>query len=292
MDGGSYDKDLMQNLDDLDRIIQSRDFGESIMVNAPEFRRTQFAHLDQRIANTLLYMFRQEHPGVMTYGERGRTGGYFFPETHTNTLMAYMSDPAKQMEAQTGVFKMASAAKKKASKLVLDFAGTKVPVNSDSLKDVQAMLNAILEDNATTHESLKSVAASCSKVMKAIKHHDAQAAMANQRAVALEDMVGTLIAQMNQHGIKPKLRIPPVLMSQVAQKPAPVTPTAQVLPFMPKTSKRGEDNPRSKLNESKVRDILRRIKSGVSQTYLAKYYGVSVSTVNNIKMGKSWTHVA
>ncbi len=52
----------------------------------------------------------------------------------------------------------------------------------------------------------------------------------------------------------------------------------------------GEDNHQSKLNISKVANILR-LKGIISQRALAKKYGVTQTTISNIHLRKVWNHV-
>lgn len=53
-------------------------------------------------------------------------------------------------------------------------------------------------------------------------------------------------------------------------------------------NKRGEKNPLVKLNENQVIEI----RSSTSTTFeLAKIYGVDVSTIRNIKSGRTWKHL-
>lgn len=53
----------------------------------------------------------------------------------------------------------------------------------------------------------------------------------------------------------------------------------------------GENNPMSKLDETKVKEIKVFLKQGRKTTELSKIYGVSNSVISNIKSGKRWKHV-
>lgn len=50
----------------------------------------------------------------------------------------------------------------------------------------------------------------------------------------------------------------------------------------------GEKNPRAKLNENQVLDILRKLKNGLSGKKIGNLYGVSDTVIYNIKTGKLW----
>ena len=55
---------------------------------------------------------------------------------------------------------------------------------------------------------------------------------------------------------------------------------------------KGSRNGRSKLDESKVRQIKRRLRQdGAVQAQIARDFGVSSSVIRDIKRGKTWTHV-
>jgi hypothetical protein len=58
------------------------------------------------------------------------------------------------------------------------------------------------------------------------------------------------------------------------------------------TSTRGSRHPGSKLTVERVEQILERLAAGVSQSQLARDYGVSQSAVWLISKGKSWPEVA
>ena len=53
----------------------------------------------------------------------------------------------------------------------------------------------------------------------------------------------------------------------------------------------GESHPRAKLTERQVIEIKRRLASGEGNSEIARYYGVSTSTIGMIKTGRSWSHV-
>lgn len=53
----------------------------------------------------------------------------------------------------------------------------------------------------------------------------------------------------------------------------------------------GSNNGRSILNEDDVLEIKKRMEQGESQVSLARYYGVSTQTIQNIKSGKNWSHI-
>lgn len=55
--------------------------------------------------------------------------------------------------------------------------------------------------------------------------------------------------------------------------------------------KLGSKNPQAKLNEKKVLDIRRDISTGVLSKCLADKYGVSKTTISNIKTRKLWNHI-
>lgn len=54
----------------------------------------------------------------------------------------------------------------------------------------------------------------------------------------------------------------------------------------------GSSNGQSKLDETKVRDVLARLLNGESGASIAKLYSVSGVTISLIKRGKSWAHVS
>jgi HNH endonuclease len=53
----------------------------------------------------------------------------------------------------------------------------------------------------------------------------------------------------------------------------------------------GEKNPRAILTEKEVLEIRKDLKNNIKYKKLAKQYNVSISTINNIKRQKSWTHI-
>lgn len=53
----------------------------------------------------------------------------------------------------------------------------------------------------------------------------------------------------------------------------------------------GEMNSMSKLTESDVRDILKSLKRGISESSLAKKYNVCPKSINHIKNNKTWCHI-
>lgn len=55
--------------------------------------------------------------------------------------------------------------------------------------------------------------------------------------------------------------------------------------------KKGEDNPRSKLTESTVREILQLFKEGLNNKQIAARYGVTHSNISAIRKGKSWGNI-
>ena len=59
----------------------------------------------------------------------------------------------------------------------------------------------------------------------------------------------------------------------------------------PTNTKLGTSNGNSKLNEEKVLGIKRLIGEGLSSSKIAIRYGVSRPTIDNIKKGKTWTHL-
>lgn len=58
------------------------------------------------------------------------------------------------------------------------------------------------------------------------------------------------------------------------------------------TSVTGSKNPMSKLDESKVKDIKNRLRQGESISCVAGEYSVNRATIEFIKNGKTWKHVA
>lgn len=54
---------------------------------------------------------------------------------------------------------------------------------------------------------------------------------------------------------------------------------------------RGEANPQSKLSEQGVRELRRRHSQGDSCAALARYYGISETTVRKIVRGDKWAHI-
>lgn len=53
----------------------------------------------------------------------------------------------------------------------------------------------------------------------------------------------------------------------------------------------GENHINSKLKESQIPDIKRRIAAGESERSIASRYGVARSSIRHIKAGRSWAHV-
>jgi hypothetical protein len=54
---------------------------------------------------------------------------------------------------------------------------------------------------------------------------------------------------------------------------------------------RGETNPKAKLKESDVYQILELLNLGFMRWQIAHVYNVSISTINSIKLLKTWTHI-
>jgi hypothetical protein len=55
------------------------------------------------------------------------------------------------------------------------------------------------------------------------------------------------------------------------------------------TSNRGTRHGKSKLNDTAVLDIYKRVMSGESQTIIARDYGISQKAVSDIKRGRNWS---
>lgn len=54
---------------------------------------------------------------------------------------------------------------------------------------------------------------------------------------------------------------------------------------------KGSKNGSSKLNEEQVRDVKALIKNGIPLKKIAQKYGVSQSTISDIKAGRTWNHL-
>ena len=54
---------------------------------------------------------------------------------------------------------------------------------------------------------------------------------------------------------------------------------------------KGEKRPNAKLRETQVREILTKDKTGLPQPELARYYGVTKSTISSIVRGKRWKYI-
>lgn len=54
---------------------------------------------------------------------------------------------------------------------------------------------------------------------------------------------------------------------------------------------KGIDNGRAKLKESDIKEIRSLIAQGITQTVIAKKYGICRGGVSKIKLGKSWSHI-
>ena len=63
------------------------------------------------------------------------------------------------------------------------------------------------------------------------------------------------------------------------------------VPYSVTNKVRGIKSPNAKLTEDDVRTIKARLQAGESMCSLARVFGVSYSTVRNIKFGKVWVHV-
>jgi hypothetical protein len=57
------------------------------------------------------------------------------------------------------------------------------------------------------------------------------------------------------------------------------------------TQQRGEQNSTSKLTDSKVISIVDDLNSGMKETEIAKKHNVYRTTINRIKLGRTWTHI-
>lgn len=55
---------------------------------------------------------------------------------------------------------------------------------------------------------------------------------------------------------------------------------------------RGENNPRAKLTDDRVREIRRLIADGLTNVTIAPLFGVSHATISLIRLGRFWKHVA
>lgn len=56
-------------------------------------------------------------------------------------------------------------------------------------------------------------------------------------------------------------------------------------------SSKGEDRYNARFREEDIREIRKRLNDGVTQTRIAKDYGVHLMTINFIAQGKTWKHV-
>ena len=56
-------------------------------------------------------------------------------------------------------------------------------------------------------------------------------------------------------------------------------------------AKHGEDNPRSKLTDAIVLAIRKDLASGMSSKDVSIAYGISLTTVYNVKHRRTWRHV-
>lgn len=54
---------------------------------------------------------------------------------------------------------------------------------------------------------------------------------------------------------------------------------------------RGSQHHRSKLNESQVIEIKKRVANGEKQISIARFFNVTKAQIYNIRMGKSWGHI-
>lgn len=54
---------------------------------------------------------------------------------------------------------------------------------------------------------------------------------------------------------------------------------------------KGENNGAAKLCDEQVREIKKDLQHGVSGSYLGRKYGISKTTISQIKLGKTWKHV-
>lgn len=54
---------------------------------------------------------------------------------------------------------------------------------------------------------------------------------------------------------------------------------------------KGEEIPASKLKEDDVREIRKLLAAGISQSKIADMYGITQTTISDIKRGASWSHV-
>lgn len=59
-----------------------------------------------------------------------------------------------------------------------------------------------------------------------------------------------------------------------------------------KIAKRGSDHAMARLNESQVVEIKARLRAGESQRLIGLAYGVGRGAIRDIKLGKSWAHLA
>jgi uncharacterized protein (DUF433 family) len=54
---------------------------------------------------------------------------------------------------------------------------------------------------------------------------------------------------------------------------------------------KGAGNPMAKLDDERVREIVRAVRAGKAQRTVAQDFGVNFVTVNHIMRGRQWTHV-
>jgi hypothetical protein len=54
---------------------------------------------------------------------------------------------------------------------------------------------------------------------------------------------------------------------------------------------KGENHSQSRLNDEKIREIRRLVKSGIAQTHVARKFGIHQSQISNIARGRAWAHV-
>jgi len=64
-----------------------------------------------------------------------------------------------------------------------------------------------------------------------------------------------------------------------------------IIPLKKGRIKKGSANVASKLNEEQVLEIRRRYSEGERQVDLAKEFGINTTTVFNLIVRKTWTHI-
>lgn len=182
--------------------------------SAPEYVKFLHPEVANSVRAGLMYHFRKCNPGVMKLGESGRRGGYHFPDSKILLVTKFACDPANMVIARKIASKIGSLQKPvKDTSIALNIAGYEFPITTRTISDVQDTVNQIcrVASDSMDHQDRIIILAKRMKNILIREKKAWQLIEIYRRRFHDEDnlklTIASLIKQMNDAGIKPKIRV-------------------------------------------------------------------------------------